>query len=73
MHSYTFSEAKQNFSAVFDQARKEGRVQISGPDGQPFMLTLVNSEKSPLDIPGIDLNLTSEEIVDYVRASRERY
>ncbi|MCX7098353.1 MAG: hypothetical protein NTV43_10675 [Methylococcales bacterium] len=73
MHSYTFSEAKQNFSAVLNQAKKEGRVQISGPDGQPFMLTPVNSEKSPLDIPGIDLNLTGEEIVDYVRASRERY
>jgi hypothetical protein len=28
--------------------------------------------KSPLDIAGVDLNLSTDEIVDYVREGRER-
>lgn len=72
MHSYTFSEAKQNFSSVLEQAKKDGSVQISGLDGQMFMITPVNAKKSPLDIKGVNLNLTSEEIVGYVREGRER-
>lgn len=72
MHIYTFSEAKQNFSSALDQAKKEGHVQISGLDGQTFIISPVIPKKSPLDIAGVNLNLTSEEIVAYVREGRER-
>jgi antitoxin (DNA-binding transcriptional repressor) of toxin-antitoxin stability system len=73
MHVYTFSEAKQNFSSLLDQAKEDGAVQIARKDGQLFMLTPVTPKKSPLDITGVDLNLTRDEIVGFVREGRDRF
>jgi antitoxin Phd len=73
MHVYTFSEAKQNFSSLLDQAKEDGAVQIARKDGQLFMLTPVTTKKSPLDITGVDLNLTIDEIVGFVREGRDRF
>ncbi len=73
MHVYTLSEAQQNFSLILDQAKEEGAVQIARKDGQLFMLTPTTSKKSPLDISGVDLNLTTDEIVDFVREGRDRF
>ena len=38
MKSYTFSEARQNFAAILEQARREGAVRIQRRDGQSFVL-----------------------------------
>jgi antitoxin (DNA-binding transcriptional repressor) of toxin-antitoxin stability system len=73
MHVYTFSEAQQNFSALLDQAKDEGAVQITRNDGQLFMLTPAAPKKSPLDVTGVDLNMTTDEIVDFVREGRDRF
>lgn len=73
MHVYSFSEAKQNFSALLNQAQEEGAVQIARKDGQLFMLMPVTPKKSPLDITGVELNLSTDEIVDFVRESRDRF
>jgi antitoxin (DNA-binding transcriptional repressor) of toxin-antitoxin stability system len=73
MHVYTFSEAKQNFSSLLDQAKEEGAVQIARKDGQLFMLTPITPQKSPLDIAGVALNLTTDEIVEFVREGRDRF
>ena len=73
MHVYTFSEAKQKLSTLLDQAKEEGAVQIARKDGQLFMLTPVASKKSPLDISGVDLDLTADEIVGFVREGRDRF
>ncbi len=72
MHIYTFSEAKQNFSSLFDQAKEEGAVQIARKDGQLFMLMPIAPIKSPLDVPGVDLNLSTDEIISFVREGRDR-
>src|SRR5262249_37768924 len=37
--SYTFSEARQNFAAILEQARRDGAVRIQRRDGQSFVLT----------------------------------
>jgi len=73
MHIYTFSEAKQNFSTLLDQAKEEGAVQITRKDGQLFMLTPVPPKTSPLDVTSVDLHLTADEIVDFIREGRDRY
>jgi antitoxin Phd len=73
MHVYSFSEAKQNFSSLLDQAKEDGAVQIARKDGQLFMLTPVTTKKSPLDITGVDLNLTMDEIVGFVREGGDRF
>ena len=71
MHIYNLSEAKQNFTSILEQAILEGGVQINNENGQSFMLTPIKAKKSPLDIESIPLNLTADEIVDFIHESRK--
>jgi hypothetical protein len=72
MKVYTFSEARQNLASVLDQARREGAVRIRRRDGQVFLLKPETNTRSPLDVPGIDVEITTDEIVAFVREGRER-
>lgn len=63
MKVYTYSEARQKLATVLEQARMEGAVRIRRSDGQSFVLSLLQDAKSPLDVEGVDLGLSSEEIV----------
>ena len=72
MTTYTYSEARQNFSSVLEKAREEGEVLIIRKDGSSFVLRPFDKSKSPLAVDGIDLNLNSEEIIDILREVRER-
>lgn len=72
MHVYTFSEARQQLSTLLDQATKEGQVCIKRRDGQTFILKPQINQESPLDIPGIDIKLSSEEIIDVLHEVRSR-
>ena len=71
MRTYTFSEARQNLASILEKAKMEGRVLIKRKDGSLFARQPV-AKKSPLDVEGISLGLTSSEIVDIVREVRER-
>jgi len=53
MKSYTFSEARQHFAALLEQARRDGGVRIQRRDGQSFVLLPEQVTISPLAIPGI--------------------
>src|SRR5689334_19031428 len=55
MKSYTFSEARQNFAAILEQARRDGAVRIQRRDGQSFVLIPEQQNTSPLDIAGLPL------------------
>lgn len=70
MKVYTYSEARQSFAALLEQARREGAVRIRRRDGQMFVLRPETPSGSPLDIEGVDLGLTAEEIVAFVREGR---
>ncbi len=72
MTTYTYSEARQNFASVLEKAQKEGEVLIRRQDGSTFVLKPFDLGSSPLQVEGIDLNLTSEEIIDIIREVRER-
>jgi PHD/YefM family antitoxin component YafN of YafNO toxin-antitoxin module len=72
MKVYTYSEARQRFASVLDEARKSGSVRIRRRDGQEFVLRPVEVSGSPLDIEGLDLGWSREEIVAAVREGRER-
>jgi len=73
MKEYTFSEARQRFASVLDRARREGSVRIRRRDGQKFILQPETHSKSPLDVPGISIAVTREEVVEVVRSSRRSY
>jgi len=72
MTTYTFSEARQKFAAVLEKAKSEGRVLVKRKDGSAFMIEPVSKSESPLDVEGVDLGMTADEIVKIVREVRRR-
>jgi len=72
MQVYTFSEARQKLASILEQASKDGEVLIKRRDGRSYVLKPATSAKSPLDVKGVDLGLSSSEIVDFVREGREK-
>ncbi len=72
MITYTYSEARQNLATLLDNAKKEGEILIKRKDGSSFIVRPIHSSKSPLDVTGINVQLSSEEIVSSIREIRER-
>jgi len=72
MREYSFTEARQNFASVLDEAKNEGVVCIKKRDGESFYIKPASSKQSPLDVKGVDLGMTSSEIVAAIRECRER-
>lgn len=72
MKVYTYSEARQRLADLLDEAQKEGTVRIRRKDGRVFVLQPAEVETSPLDIQGISLGITTDEIIDIIREGRER-
>ncbi len=70
MKEYTFSEARQRLASLLDRARKEGAVRIRRRDGQKFILQPEKQSRSPLDVPGLRLNIRRDEVIEIIRASR---
>ena len=72
MKVYTYSEARQNLADLLEEARRKGTVHVKRRDGQEFVITPAKAKGSPLDVPGVRLNLSATEIVRAVREGRER-
>ena len=72
MKQFNFTEARSNFAFVLETAKKEGAICIAKRDGEVFYLTPASSKKSPLDVEGINLGLSSDDIVSYVNETRSR-
>ncbi len=72
MNVYTFSEARQKLAAVLDEAQNKGAVRIKRRDGSEFEIAPVRPKASPLEVEGVDLELSSEEIVSVIRETRFR-
>ena len=73
MKSYTYSEARQSLSKLLDLASKEGSVRVRRRDGRTFIIQPEQTQASPLDVDGVDLDVSTEEIVSYVREGRKSY
>jgi hypothetical protein len=70
MPVYTCSQARRNLAAVLEQACQEGEVRIKRRDGQVFVIKPEPKQSSPLDVPGVDIGLSAEEILAYIREGR---
>ena len=68
---YTYSEARQNLASLLDKAVREGEVRVRRKDGQIFVIIPEATDGSPLDIEGVDIELTREEIVEFVHEGRK--
>jgi hypothetical protein len=72
MQVYSYSEARQKLAAVLKQAEITGKVIIRRKDGRTFALIPEEMATSPLDVPSIKAQITTEELVDIIREGRER-
>lgn len=72
MTVYTFSEARQKFASLLERARREGAVRVKRRDGQVFLIQPERRRRSPFDVPGIDADVSREEIVGIIREMREQ-
>jgi len=72
MQVFTHSEARQEFPKVLDQADSTGKVLIRRKDGRTYALIPESMPSSPLDVPSIKSNITTQEIVSVIREGRER-
>ncbi|MCR4407263.1 MAG: type II toxin-antitoxin system Phd/YefM family antitoxin [Anaerolineae bacterium] len=70
---YTYSEARQKLASLLEQAVKEGEVKIKRKDGRTFVIKPEAVEGSPLDVEGIDLGITTDEIVQFIQEGRRVY
>ena len=71
MTVYTVKQAEDSWSAILERAEAEGEVGIQSEKGRLFVLR-PDSPRSPLDVEGVDVDLSRDEIVSIVRESRER-
>jgi len=70
MTVYTFSEARQNFSSLLNKAQTEGEVLIKRKDGSFFVIKPSKKPASPLNVKGVDVKISADEIVDILHEVR---
>ena len=70
MKVYTYSEARRWLSRVLDEARDGGEIRIKRRDGAEFAIRPVEGRGSPLDVPGVDTGVSTEDILGAIRESR---
>jgi antitoxin Phd len=73
MRVYTYSEARRKLASLLEQAVKEGEIKIKRRDGQTFVIRPETRAGSPLDVEGIDLGITTAEIVQFIQEGRRTY
>ncbi|MBC7251986.1 MAG: type II toxin-antitoxin system Phd/YefM family antitoxin [Anaerolineae bacterium] len=73
MNVYTYTEARQKLASLLDKAPREGEVLIKRRDGQVFVVRPQTRPGSPLDIEGIDLDVTASEIVAFIQEGRRAF
>jgi hypothetical protein len=69
MQTYQESQ-QQSLSFLLEQAEREGEVRIQRADGQVFVLKPEAAKRSALDVASIKLNVSTKEIIEFVREGR---
>ncbi|MDE0555633.1 MAG: type II toxin-antitoxin system Phd/YefM family antitoxin [Candidatus Poribacteria bacterium] len=71
MEVYTYSEARQKLSSVLDKAESAGKL-IRRKDGRTYALVPERPTASPLDVPSIEADISTQEVVTLVRQQRSK-
>ena len=72
MTVYTDAELSAATAAVLDRARSRGEVRIERSDGQEFILHPAEPLRSPMDVPGVQTDVTLDEIIQAIHDGRAR-
>ena len=68
--TYSYAKAKQHFDRVLARASSDGEVKIR-KDDQLFIIKSESKSSSPLDVEGVDMNMTVKEIISCIHESRK--
>jgi len=68
---YTYTQARKKLADLLDEAKERGKVLIRRRDGSMFALSAEKNNGSPLNVEGVDTNISREDIVSAVRTSRK--
>lgn len=68
--TYSYEKAKKSFDLVFKKAAIDGKVAIR-KDNELYILMPASKDTSPLDIEGVDMGISSEDIVQFIHESRK--
>lgn len=71
MKVYSYSEAQKKLSRILEEATSEGEVAIRKESGQIYILRPLDENDSPLNIKGVNVNLSIDDLNQSVRESRE--
>ena len=69
MTVYSTAEARGNLDAL-EEARQGGHTLIKREGGRIFIVRPEPQDRSPLDVPGVDLGLSRSGIAWFVREGR---
>ncbi len=72
MQIYSYSKARQKLSSVLDEADLTGKVLIRRRDGRMYSLVPERAPVSPLDVPCVKANISTEQIVSLIKSERGR-
>ena len=73
MKIFTYSQFRQKLATILDLARREGRVMIKRKDGSLFNLSPAKrNNTSPLDVRSLKTKITTADIINSVRESRQQ-
>lgn len=70
LKTYTYSQARQSLAELLDRAAHEGAARIRRRDGRIFIILPEQATTSSLDVAGVDLGLTTDDIVAFIHESR---
>lgn len=75
----TYLETQQTLAALLEQARQEGAVRIQRENGQRFVLKPERSpapaseKRSPLDVEGLNLGISTQEVIEFIHEGRKQF
>jgi hypothetical protein len=67
---HTYSKARQTLATMLEKAAVEGEVRVRRRDGRVFVIRPEVDRQSPLDVAGIDLSMSAQEIVQFIHEGR---
>ena len=72
MSIYNYGEASPQLNQLLDEAKAKHEVIIQRPNGDVFLLRLVTKNELRDSLPQLGVNLSRQEIMEYIREVRER-
>ena len=73
MKVYTYSDARQNLATLLEEAKRDGMVRIQRRDGQSFLITPETDKNSPLDVEGVDTDISLDEMLAFIKEGRRAF